>query len=105
MSKSTPSHVPTFSDVVNRVKDFRHKHCNRPKDEEVPLGFLAEMGYALGHETSFRLVKTDDSEEKSAETRLYELKRQLGNIYRFIENDGGIVSDENMEFLKSLMEK
>lgn len=105
MSEKTTSPIATFSDIVNRVKDFRHKHCNRPKDEEVPLGFLAEMSYALGHETSFRLVKTAGSEDKSAETRLYELKRRLGNMYRFIENDGGIVSDENMEFLKSLIEK
>lgn len=105
MSKSTPSHIPTFSDIVNRVKKFRHKHCGRPADEEVPLGFLAEMSYALGHETSFRLVKADVPEDKSAETRLYELKQGLGNLYRFIENDGGIVSDENMKFLKFLMGK
>jgi hypothetical protein len=105
MSETPRSHVITFTDVKNRVKDFRHKHCNRPVDEDIPLGFLAEMSYALGHENSFQLMDRSDSDEKSGETRLYELKRSLGNLYRFIENDGGVVSESNMEFLKSLMER
>ena len=96
------NNIPTFSDVVNRVKYFRHKHCNRPQDEEVPLGFLAEMSYALGHETSFRLVKPETSNTPTPEELLKKLRHVLGNVVRFIENDGGVFSERNLKQLQDL---
>jgi len=105
MAESKKSHLISFSEIVKRVKEFRHVHCNCSPDEDIPLGFLAEMSHALGHETSFNLVKNNDPEGPNDETRLSELKRALGNFVRFVENDGGIVSDNNMEFLKTLLNR
>lgn len=50
---------PDFNEIVKRVKEFRHKHCGCGPDEDFPLGFLAEMGHALGYETSFKLVNKE----------------------------------------------
>jgi hypothetical protein len=105
MPNPTKPHPIDFSEVVRRVKKFRAKHCECSSDEEIPLGFLAEMSHALGYDTCFQLIETTDEEIISPIKQLERMKTALGNLYRFIENDGRIVSDSNMEFLKSLMDK
>jgi hypothetical protein len=51
-----------------RVQNFRQHHCGAKKDEDVPLGFLAEMAYCLGLEMHITLVEpknSDDAEGRS----------------------------------------